>query len=156
MISEGPDGETPMILDFGLAKLQPGFGLASTNLSVDGMVLGTRAYMSPEQRVGDPVGPPSDIYSIAVMALETLARLSPPTSGATTEWASQAFERIAKPGSPLEALLAGALGPSPEDRMKPADQFGRSLASAIRAQQPLASNISGSDEAETQSLGVTT
>jgi tRNA A-37 threonylcarbamoyl transferase component Bud32 len=156
MLSEGPDGETAMILDFGIAKLQPGFESTSVNVSVDGLVLGTRAYMSPEQRIGEPVGSASDLYSIAVMALETLARSAPPASGATTEWANHALQHIVKPGSQLQVLFSAALLPAPEDRMKPVDQFGRSLAAAIRTEQPLAYSVSGSDEAETQSLGTIT
>jgi hypothetical protein len=153
MISQDSDAETAMILDFGLAKFQPGFESSGVNVSVDGMVLGTRAYMSPEQRVGAPVGPASDVYSIAVMTLETLARLSPPASGASGEWANQALQLIARPGGQLEALFSSALLDVPENRVKPADEFGRSLAAAIRTEQPLAASVSGSDEAETKSLG---
>ena len=153
MISDGIDGETAMILDFGLAKLQPGFGPSTINVSVDGTVLGTHAYMSPEQRAGKIVGLPSDTFSIAVMTLETLARLSPPDSGASGDWAGQALQRIVKPASKLEALFLSALLDAPEERIKPVELFGRLLVAAILSEKPLVSSVPRSDEAETQSLG---
>ena len=59
---------TPIIADFGLAKL-----LQSTSLkSMTGVTTGTPAYMAPEQVTGSKVGPPADRYSLATMAYEML------------------------------------------------------------------------------------
>ncbi|OLC25455.1 MAG: hypothetical protein AUJ02_04415 [Chloroflexi bacterium 13_1_40CM_3_65_12] len=59
---------TPIIADFGLAKL-----LQSSSLkSMTGVATGTPAYMAPEQVTGSKVGPPADRYSLATMAYEML------------------------------------------------------------------------------------
>ncbi len=57
------------ILDFGIAKDFKGIGLTSaiTNL---GAPLGTPQYMSPEQCMGEGIGPASDVYSLGVILFE--------------------------------------------------------------------------------------
>src|SRR5271169_2014283 len=68
------------LLDFGLAKMgTPGSSAASdtTALNLDltevGMVLGTAAYMSPEQAKGEPADARSDIFSFGVVVYEMLS-----------------------------------------------------------------------------------
>ena len=69
-----PDG-TVKVLDFGLATAlgTPG-GLDSTLTAHThpGTVLGTPAYMSPEQARGEPVGPDADIWAFGVLLYELL------------------------------------------------------------------------------------
>ncbi|HEB72780.1 MAG TPA: serine/threonine protein kinase, partial [Nitrospirae bacterium] len=64
------------ILDFGLAKAiqEDGSLKTGTELTQQGRVLGTPAYMSPEQAKGeiDKVGKPSDIYSLGVILYQML------------------------------------------------------------------------------------
>jgi putative two-component system response regulator len=62
-----PDG-TPVLADFGLAKLAD----SVRKLTASGVVFGTPEYMSPEQAVGDPLGPESDQYSLSAVAYEML------------------------------------------------------------------------------------
>ncbi len=81
----GPDG-LPKILDFGLAKF---FGASdrtgpsaphetgTRDLTEEGKVLGTAAYMSPEQARGDPVDARSDVFSFGVMLYEMSAAEHP-------------------------------------------------------------------------------
>ena len=59
---------TPVLADFGLAKMAG----AMRRLTGTGSVMGTPEYMSPEQAADDPVGPASDLYSLAVVAYEML------------------------------------------------------------------------------------
>ena len=60
----------PRLIDFGLART-----LASdeTRHTRDGQVMGTLAYMSPEQLRGEDTGLASDVYSFALLAMEVLA-----------------------------------------------------------------------------------
>src|SRR5688572_25275851 len=65
------------VVDFGLAKVQPGTvhaGDAAPTLELTGarVVLGTVAYMSPEQATGDPLDARSDIFSFGVMLFEMI------------------------------------------------------------------------------------
>lgn len=59
------------ILDFGIARLRPDLGALAATQS--GLLIGTPAYMSPEQVRGEPVGPASDIYSLGVILFEMLS-----------------------------------------------------------------------------------
>jgi serine/threonine-protein kinase len=73
----GTSGETDIVkvLDFGIAKVAgPADGgiRESTKLTVQGGVLGTPVYMSPEQCRGLPLTPASDIYSLGVVLYELL------------------------------------------------------------------------------------
>jgi serine/threonine protein kinase len=70
LLKELQNGARVKLLDFGIAKL-----LAPTKgpaLSLPGIVLGTPAYMSPEQAMGKPVSAASDLYSVGVVLFEVL------------------------------------------------------------------------------------
>ncbi len=57
---------TPVLMDFDIAKATD----LKQNLTLDGSVLGTPAYMSPEQARGEPASSKSDIYSLGVIMYE--------------------------------------------------------------------------------------
>ncbi len=73
-----PEGSAK-VLDFGLAKLwtdesgQDGMTVTSDGLTVQGAVLGTPAYMSPEQARGQPVDRRTDIWAFGCVLYELLA-----------------------------------------------------------------------------------
>jgi serine/threonine-protein kinase len=75
-------GTGPKVLDFGLAKLTT---MANTTdggtLTAGGTIVGTPAYMSPEQLRGDVVDARTDVYSLGVMAYEMLLARLPYGSG---------------------------------------------------------------------------
>ncbi len=71
-------GERVKVLDFGLAKMQEvaadaGGDATITGATQAGMILGTAAYMSPEQASGRPVDARSDIFSFGVLLYEMLS-----------------------------------------------------------------------------------
>lgn len=68
------------LADFGLARTLEG----DASLTKTGSILGTPAYMSPEQGRGEKLDPRSDIYSLAVMAFEALT--GQPLFTADTAW----------------------------------------------------------------------
>src|SRR6185437_3923388 len=55
------------VTDFGIAR-----SLTEEGLTADGRVLGTTDYVSPEQALGQDVGPQSDLYSLGVVLYEML------------------------------------------------------------------------------------
>ncbi|HWE84033.1 MAG TPA: protein kinase, partial [Terracidiphilus sp.] len=70
--------ERVKVLDFGLAKMQEVAADASGDATITGatqagMILGTAAYMSPEQASGRPVDARSDIFSFGVLLYEMLS-----------------------------------------------------------------------------------
>jgi eukaryotic-like serine/threonine-protein kinase len=58
---------TAKVTDFGIAR-----SLTEEGLTADGRVLGTTDYVSPEQALGQDVGPQSDLYSLGVVMFEML------------------------------------------------------------------------------------
>jgi eukaryotic-like serine/threonine-protein kinase len=62
------------LMDFGIAKLSSG---AETQLTREGVVIGTIAYMSPEQVQGKPLTPASDIFSFGIVLYEMVTQTKP-------------------------------------------------------------------------------
>ena len=73
------------VLDFGIAKLKPGFvddpgntdAPSTLAVTLQGQIIGTVAYMSPEQAEGKPLDHRSDIFSLGVMLHEMIAGKRP-------------------------------------------------------------------------------
>ncbi|MEO9240095.1 MAG: serine/threonine-protein kinase, partial [Jatrophihabitantaceae bacterium] len=66
LLGQSEPGSTKLA-DFGIARAS-----ADPRLTGDGLTLGTAQYLSPEQAMGGPVGPASDIYSLGLVLLECL------------------------------------------------------------------------------------
>ena len=78
------------LADFGIAK-----AAEQTRITQVGSVLGTAAYLSPEQAAGEEAGPPSDLYSLGVCAYQFLTGRLPHEYGSLTELAlKQQNERV--------------------------------------------------------------
>jgi serine/threonine-protein kinase len=139
-------GERVKVLDFGLAR-QRGWragldseALEATTLSqtAPGMLLGTPAYMAPEQVIGEPVDPPADVYALGCVLYELLAG-RPPIEGSTTAEVLRrrlterprplAEVRRDVPG-PLAAVVARALDPDPLARFGDGHEMARALRAA--------------------------
>ncbi|NMH77385.1 serine/threonine-protein kinase [Pseudonocardia xinjiangensis] len=61
------DGVRPRLADFGIARALDGTAATAT-----GCVVGTAAYLAPEQVRGEAVGPPVDVYALGLVLLEAL------------------------------------------------------------------------------------
>ncbi len=72
-----PEGEQVKVLDFGIAKIKEAhFGESKASLTETGLLIGTAAYMSPEQAMGkkgDDLDGRSDLYSLGVVMYQMLA-----------------------------------------------------------------------------------
>lgn len=65
------------ILDLGLVKFQVGDDRLSATMTAEGAVMGTPAYMSPEQLAGRTVDHRTDVYAMGVMVAEALTGRRP-------------------------------------------------------------------------------
>lgn len=65
------------VLDFGLAKSDPGPASQALTLSQDGQIVGTVPYMSPEQLSGMPLDPRTDVFSLGTLLYEMAAGTRP-------------------------------------------------------------------------------
>jgi serine/threonine-protein kinase len=129
-----PDG-TVKLLDFGLAKAfaprsdsVPEEAMSSTRSAFGtrtGIVVGTAAYMSPEQACGKPVDKRADIWAFGCVLFEMLARCRPFPGETTTEVIAATLERepdftklpAATPQS-VRRLLARCLEKNPARRLR--------------------------------------
>jgi len=110
------------ILDLGLVKLRAEEQLLSGTMTAEGVIMGTPDYMAPEQLLGQPVDPRTDIFAIGVMLLEAL------TGGRTTRGADLPVSLA--PG--LRQLLKRCLAANPAERPESAQQVHAELAAAAK------------------------
>ena len=110
--------QTAKLTDFGVARV-----IGGDTLTMTGDVIGTLAYMAPEQAEGMPAGAPADLYSLALVLYEALTGINP--IGATT--AAQRARRLGAHLPPLRRQrrdlprelgqgLDQALRPNPRER----------------------------------------
>jgi serine/threonine-protein kinase len=119
------------VADFGIARLAD-----DTQMTQTGQVLGTAAYISPEQAMGQPASAASDRYALAVVAYELLTGSRPFSGGPPTAQALQhAREQPprasqASPDLPpaVDPVFARALAKDPAARPATATEFVEGLA----------------------------
>jgi serine/threonine protein kinase len=123
--------------DFGIAKV---LGGAAMNLTAVDQIIGTAAYMAPEQVLSKPVTAATDVYACATMLFEFLARRLP-----YEEFPDDPLRQMmvkvdgprrrlldVEPAAPVEvaAVVDRALADAPADRPATASEFGAQLAEA--------------------------
>jgi len=127
--------------DFGIARLAD-----DTQMTQTGQVLGTAAYLSPEQALGRPATAASDRYALGVVAYELLTGTRPFSAGPPAAQARQHVEAPpprasqAAPQLPraADAVLARGLAKDPAQRPATATAFVGELEQALNAQSPAA------------------
>ncbi|HLB49915.1 MAG TPA: serine/threonine-protein kinase [Anaerolineales bacterium] len=123
------------LADFGLAKTLEGAG----DLTATGSILGTPAYMSPEQARGEKLDVRSDIYSLAVMLYEVLAGQLPFKSNTAMGFIQKHLIETPppitsiKPDLPddLDDIVAAALAKDRNLRPARASDFVKSVRAAL-------------------------
>src|SRR5690349_10002293 len=115
------------VADFGIARVA-----WEDQLTATGQVLGTAAYISPEQAMGEAAAPASDRYALAVVAYELLTGARPFEA---EHFAAQARAHVEDPVPPassrafadlspaVDAVLERGLAKAPEDRWNTAVEF---------------------------------
>ena len=108
-VAAATSGEHVKVLDFGIAK-STNAGTHGGALTRDGTQLGTPVYMAPEQIVGEPIGPHTDLYAVGLVLAEMVLGTSP--YGEQASWVSIVADRIAGKPVPFPAdFAASPLGP---------------------------------------------
>jgi serine/threonine-protein kinase len=127
-----PDGQvTPKLLDFGIAKAE------DANIhTLLGRVLGTPAYMSPEQiRASREIDGRSDLFSIGVVLYEAISGTCPFDASAPSAALAQVLEAPVDPDPKIDPRvwleLQRAMAKQPYERHASADELSRALCSAI-------------------------
>jgi serine/threonine-protein kinase len=126
------------LADFGIAK-----AAEQTRITQVGSVLGTAAYLSPEQATGTEATPASDIYSLGVCAYQFLSGRLPHEYGSLTELAlkqqSDEVESIRQyrpeVPDPLDRAIRVALARTPEQRYASALDMAQAVQAGARGDE---------------------
>jgi serine/threonine protein kinase len=133
-----------LLADFGIAKMVQ--DVSTTSLTGTGGLVGTPAYMSPEQAQGLPVDNRTDVYSLGVVVYEMLTGKQPFEAETPMQ---VVFQHITAPvpllsqlseGFPheLDQVIQRALAKDPADRYASAKRFYEDFERVLRGEQPAA------------------
>src|SRR6202167_2944301 len=132
------EGEVKLA-DFGIAK-----ATEQSSITQVGSVLGTAAYLAPEQARGEEAGPSADLYALGVVTYQLISGRLPYEATSLTELAlKQKREEpatldtlVAAVGPELADAVAIALALDPRDRYQTAREMGRAVSDAQRGIAP--------------------
>jgi serine/threonine-protein kinase len=131
MVMDQRGRDVVKVVDFGIAKAA---GSGDQRVTKTGLVVGTPEYMSPEQLTGDPVGPASDQYALALVLYRMLTGTLPFTAEtiqeAITRRLTERPPRLQGFSAPLEAAIDRALERKPGDRFPSVTAFATAVAAA--------------------------
>ncbi len=127
---------TAKVADFGIAHVE------SSELTQAGTVLGTPAYMSPEQILGLPIDGRSDLFSVGVILYQFLTGERPFSGNATTTMRKVLEEdplppsrfNVQVPGA-LDSVVRRALAKKADERFQSAEEFASALTNAAHAER---------------------
>jgi serine/threonine protein kinase len=129
---------SPVLADFGLAKL-----IRTTGLTATGTTIGTPSYISPEQGMGREVDQRSDIYSLGVIAYEMLVGAVPFDAdtpfGVIMKHVQEPLPSVIDlvPGlSPdVDVVLFRAMAKNPEERYRSATAFVDDMLASLSGEE---------------------
>jgi serine/threonine-protein kinase len=132
------DGEIKLA-DFGIAK-----ATEQSSITQVGSVLGTAAYLAPEQARGEEAGPRADLYALGVVAYQLISGRLPYEAASLTELAlKQQQEEPAMLNSLVAAVtpeladaIAIALALDPRERYEHAREMGRAISDGAHGISP--------------------
>jgi serine/threonine protein kinase len=131
LIGDEDDDWRVMVLDFGIHK---SLGAEAAPLTATGQRLGSYEYMSPEQALGEPIDARSDLWSLAVVAFESLVGFAPFSSqSAIAALSAIGHGSIAVPSERAQvppgfaAWFARAVQRNPDDRFQSARELSTEL-----------------------------
>src|SRR5215210_828192 len=145
------------VADFGIARAG-----SSVTISRTGSVMGTAGYMSPEQALGKPATPKSDLYSLGVVLYEALTGELPYTADNPI---AVSMKHVNEPLRPpreinpripegMNALVTKLLAKDPEDRYANADALADDLWRISRGLGPVAADVGRMQRPRTQRTAV--
>jgi eukaryotic-like serine/threonine-protein kinase len=125
------------LADFGIAK-----AAAAPALTGEDLVLGTAAYLAPEQAQGGPVDARSDVYALGCVLYELLTGAPPFGSAVDSTSLAVALRHLNQQPEPpsrrnpqvdagMDALVLTAMAKRPEQRHQSAEAMGRELARVV-------------------------
>lgn len=143
-----------VVTDFGIAR-----DLRASRLTLDGYVLGTVHYMSPEQLAGDALDGRSDLYALGVIGFECLSGRLPFDAGKAS---AVIVQHATEPAPPLRSVAADVppalaavidrcLLKDPADRYPTGEALAEALTAALNADaslgHPVAERVISEEEA---------
>ena len=133
------------LADFGIAK-----AAEQTRITQAGSILGTAAYLSPEQARGDEAGPASDIYSLGVCAYQFLTGRLPHEYASLTELALKQQQDPVTPIAEYRPEVPRELDDAVRLSLEP--DPGHRYASALDMAQALEAGLQGETTEVTRRL----
>jgi eukaryotic-like serine/threonine-protein kinase len=132
------------VADFGIARAG-----SSATISRTGSVMGTAGYMSPEQALGKPATPKSDLYSLGVVLYEALTGELPYTADNPIAVSMKHVNEPLRPPIELNpriprgmnAIVTKLLAKDPEDRYADADELADDLWRVNRGLKPVSAGV---------------
>jgi eukaryotic-like serine/threonine-protein kinase len=128
------------LADFGIAKAVSD----ESAITQVGSVIGTAAYLAPEQAAGEEVGPPADLYALGVVTYQFLSGRLPYEAQSLTELALKQMREIPPPLDELNpevtpqlaVAVDRALALDPRERYPDAESFRDTLTDGARGVGP--------------------